>query len=179
MKLNIGKIFSILLLIILLPILFFNITIMFKTFIVKEEVPSVFGYMPMIVASGSMEDTIMVGDLIIDKKYDGKILNESDIVTFKDSNSSIVTHRIVRVEKVSNEVRYYTKGDNNNTLDDDYIISSDIIGVYLMHFSKVGLFLGFIQTPIGALCLVILVFALGAMICLLNKDKDNKVLSNR
>ena len=61
------KIFSIIgivLCIILIPILIINITLIIKSNIGKDEVPSVGGYFPMIVLTDSMNPDIKSGDLI-------------------------------------------------------------------------------------------------------------------
>ncbi|HSN94706.1 MAG TPA: hypothetical protein VLR89_06545, partial [Anaerolineaceae bacterium] len=46
---------AVLLCVVLIPILIMNLTIIFKSVAKPQEVPSFFGYKPLIVLSGSME----------------------------------------------------------------------------------------------------------------------------
>ena len=59
---------------------------------------SVFGgYRSFIVQSGSMEPSIMIGDIIIVRSETQYSLN--DVVTFTNSAGLVVTHRIVEIQK--------------------------------------------------------------------------------
>ena len=90
----------------------------------------VYGYTTLIVSSGSMEPELMVGDVIIIKECDS--YNKGDIITFNVNNEYLVTHRIIE-EK---ENHYITKGDNNNSADDNIILEEQIEGK-LIHNSKI------------------------------------------
>ena len=98
---------AIVLCVILLPILCFNCILLVKGMINADEVPSVGKYIPLIVETDSMEDTIMTGDLIFIKKVDVNDLDIDDVITFYNplgDGTSLVTHRIIKVindEKVS------------------------------------------------------------------------------
>ena len=47
-----------------------------------------------LVQSGSMEPSIMTGDIIVVKKYPE--YKERETITFYDQNSKIITHRIIK-----------------------------------------------------------------------------------
>ena len=66
--------------IILIPILIMNLTIMYQAKTNEDVVPSVFGYKPFIVLSGSMESEIHKGDLVVVKTIDPTKLQEEDII---------------------------------------------------------------------------------------------------
>ena len=70
-----------------------------QTLTKPNEVPSIFGYKPFIVLSGSMETELYRGDLAIVKEVDVNSLKENDIIAFKDKDNYVVTHRIVKIEK--------------------------------------------------------------------------------
>lgn len=91
-----------------------------------------FGIQALTVSSNSMMPVFQKGDLIIIKEE--KEYEVGDIVTFKDSSGNLVTHRII--EKCENA--FYTKGDNNNTKDEEKIDNFQIIGkvVYLICLHK-------------------------------------------
>lgn len=77
-----------------------------------------------------MEPNIKVGDYIIIKS--SKSYKENDIVTFIDKNNNIITHRIKEI----NNDRVITKGDANNTVDDEIHVSS-IKGKVIYQFQDI------------------------------------------
>ena len=90
----------------------------------------IYGYTTLIVSSGSMEPELMVGDVIIIKECES--YNKGDIITFNINNEYLVTHRIIE----ENENHYITKGDNNNSADDNIVLEEQIEGK-LIHNSKI------------------------------------------
>ncbi len=88
----------------------------------KEQVPTILGTAIFVIATPSMEDTLMVGDVIfVDTKAND--YKEHDIITFHayfDSNNdgeeewNIVTHRIIQIDVVDGVSYYTTQGDNNS-----------------------------------------------------------------
>lgn len=124
-----------------------------KGFINPDKVPSVFGYSPLIVQSGSMETEIMTGDVVFVKQTDVDSLKPQDIIAFK-TGDVVVTHRIVEVLSDGNgEKRFITKGDANNTQDDP-ISASQVVGVYVSRIAKIGDLAMFMQTPVGMVCFI-------------------------
>ena len=97
------KIFTIIgtvLCIILVPILIINITLIIKSYTNADEVPSVGGYLPLIVLTDSMYPEIESGDLIICHTIDAEDVKEGDVIAFFDpagNGTSIVTHRVVEI----------------------------------------------------------------------------------
>lgn len=162
----VKKIIQIIIWLFLLIILSFNIYNYVSIKILHKDLTSINGYAILEVVSGSMEDTISVGDLIIinenDKSYD-----ISDIVTFKDENDSFVTHRII--DKDDNG--YITKGDNNDSKDQGYIKEEDIVGKYAFKLAKMGLIFSSLKNPIT----MILIFIIGIVVCIfISTDKNMK-----
>ncbi|MGI6453666.1 MAG: signal peptidase I [Syntrophomonadaceae bacterium] len=80
----------------------------------KGETPCLVGYQFYVVKSNSMAPTFKTGTVILSKTpEDSSKLNVGDIVTFKNANGAIVTHRIIEVIKTEGgQVKYRTKGDN-------------------------------------------------------------------
>ena len=145
------KTISIICIIILLPILIINGIILVNSWIHPEKVPSVFGWKPFIVLSGSMETAIYSGDIVVVKEVDTTKLKENDIIAFK-SGDVVVTHRIIEVVKEEDgTVKYVTKGDNNNTQDKDYVLPDKVEGLLQFKVKKLGNLAMFIQTPMGML----------------------------
>lgn len=107
-------------LIIILIIYFINF-FLFKV-VNKDNIPRFFNYYIFNVTSGSMEESIHVGDYIIVKKANDFKVN--DIVTYQKDNY-FITHRIIEIDGD----KVVTKGDANNVPDAE-ISKNDIIGKY-------------------------------------------------
>lgn len=101
-----------------------------------------------LVQSGSMEPTIMTGDVIV-VANDNISLN--DVVTFRDSTNRVVTHRIIEVNKGQ---EFVTKGDANRNEDRETIRESQIIGKVVMVIPKVGFLINFSKTLPGMIVLI-------------------------
>lgn len=130
----------------------------------SSGVPNIFGIAPLSVQTGSMEDTLNLGDLIfcsvsdIDEEY-----QEGDIVTFPiEINGELVlnTHRIVDVVKDQNITYYKTQGDNKETNpepDKDLQTSSTIVAKYTgTKIPGLGTVLSFIRTQLGFFLCILL-----------------------
>lgn len=95
-------------------------------------------YIGMIsVGSNSMKNSINKGDAVVFTKYTDQELKVGDIIIFNKNNINVI-HRIINIEDVNNEIRYTTKGDNNNTKDLGYITDSDIIGISKLRLRYIG-----------------------------------------
>ena len=100
------------------------------------SVPKLFGIMPFITLSGSMEPGIPTGSVVfIDTK--DKNVHEGDIIAFKsgDGQGATVTHRAV---KISEDGTITTKGDNNEVEDLASLNPEHVIGKYKFCIPKIG-----------------------------------------
>ena len=84
----------------------------------NEEYINIFGYSVFNTETESMSPTIKKGDIVIVKI--GEPIQENDIITYKKENT-FITHRILEIEEKS----IITKGDNNNTSDEE--ITQDVV----------------------------------------------------
>lgn len=84
-------------------------------------IPSLFGYMPYVVLSGSMEPVYPVGSLIYVAPVDANSLEPGDAITF-DRNDAVVTHQVYEVNADSKTVM--TQGVAN--VDSDGSIMHDV-----------------------------------------------------
>lgn len=108
------------------------------------------GYKLFLVQSGSMEPSIMTGDIVVINRQKNYFVN--DTVTFKDSQNRVVTHRIVNIdqEKIS------TKGDANRTDDPEIINQNMILGKVLLVLPKLGYVVAFAKSLPGLVVLIII-----------------------
>lgn len=112
------------------------------------------GYKSYLVQSGSMEPAIMTGDIIVVHKQGSYAKN--DVITFMAPEKGIVTHRIMNIIEEKNTTLYNTKGDANRTDDSGNASINNVIGKVVFVVPKLGFFVGFAQSPIGLIALVLI-----------------------
>lgn len=137
---------------ILLPMLIINLTLIAKSYIHKDEVPSVGGKFPMIVLTDSMYPVIEAGDLIICNTAEADEIRVNDVISFYDpmgSGTSVVTHRVLEIVTEDGEISFRTKGDNNNAEDTALVPADNLIGIYQSRIAMVGHVAMFMQTTPG------------------------------
>lgn len=172
---------------IVLNVLFYAFIIFLLAFAIANisakkhnNIPSIFGYGFMAVASDSMEgnkeDSFKVGDLLIvkivkDEKDLEGLTPEKDIVTFYDfSQEILITHRLVDIKESNGNPLYVAQGDKveitNSSADykvgqEGYYLTetlgeSEILAIYSSKIKGVGKVLAFLQTKAGfGLCIVL------------------------
>lgn len=111
-------------------------------------------YKILVVQSGSMEPAIKTGSVVIVKPADNYQTN--DVITFagKDGGKS-TTHRIVKIETENGETHFVTKGDANNTEDNNKVTADKIIGKVLFSIPYAGYAVAAAKEPLGFALLVI------------------------
>ncbi len=152
---------------ILIGVLAVNLSIMIQANTDKDKVPSVFGYKPFIVLSGSMETEIKVGDLIITKMVDPTTLGVDDVIAFRDSEGAVTTHRIIEVVNREGIDYFITKGDNNTSQDQNLVELGDVEGIYVTRIPSVGNLLNGLANPTTIIIVILgitVVFAASFMI---------------
>lgn len=90
-----------------------------------------FRFGALVIATESMTGEINKGDITVFEQYDGQDIHEGQILIFT-KNKSTTVHRVVEIQSINGEIRYFTKGDANDGRDAGYITSADIMGV--VHF---------------------------------------------
>lgn len=116
------------------------------------------------VLTGSMEPELPVGSIcLIDRRYSFSELIPGDIITFRLSDDSVVTHRAVRI--IGDTV--YTRGDANNAEDSSPVTEEGYIGKCILSLPKTGYIVRFIRSRIGLpLLAALIVFLIAADRCL-------------
>ncbi len=110
------------------------------------------GFRSFLVQSGSMEPSIMTGDIIIvkpDSRYE-----KNDVITFINREGRTVTHRIAGTNGKGTAVSYVTKGDANRAEDEDTVSFQQVAGKVVLVVPKLGFLVGFAKTGYGMLAFI-------------------------
>ena len=131
-----------------------NLILIVKSTLQPEKPPSVLGVTPLAVLSGSMSGTIEAGDLIFVSQTTPETLETGDIIAYM-SDGSVVTHRITAIGTGENgTMQFTTKGDANNTADEEPVTADQLVGVYGGRLPGVGDFALFLRQPLGMLLFI-------------------------
>ena len=139
------------------------ITLVFTAFVVvstKASVgePQVFGHQIKTVLSGSMEPTFNTGSIIAVKaNVDPLTLKEGDIITFRQDEQTVVTHRIMEVLGSGDTIQFKTKGDNNEDPDTSPVLAQNVIAIYSgFTIPYVGYLIDLAKSQMGGALLLII-----------------------
>ena len=100
-------------------------------------ISSQFQYKTLVIATESMERELDKGDVIIYEDYEGQYIENGQVIVFERAGSTII-HRVVDIKKINGVLRYYTKGDANESMDSGYITDADIIGIINLKIKYIG-----------------------------------------
>jgi len=156
---NSLTIIGIVLCVILVPILIVNCTLIVKSLINKDEVPSLGGNMPLIVLTDSMYPEIKSGDIIICKEIDAKDIEVGDVISFYDpagNGTAVVTHKVVEIIENDGKLSFRTRGINNNTDDRLPVRAEKVIAEYTgIRIPAAGNVAIFMQSTAGLIICVV------------------------
>ena len=96
-----------------------------------------FRFGALVIATESMTGEINKGDMIVYERYDDQTIKEGQVIVFEKQKVKVV-HRVIEIERIGDEVRYYTKGDANISPDYGYISDADIIGLTDVKIAYIG-----------------------------------------
>lgn len=177
----IGRFFSILFLIILIPYFILSCILTYSAVTNFENLPSVFGYKPVIIKNNEMKSDLYKGDLLIVKTEETyALLEREDIITYKESTDHYKTRKISTVvtrpeidENTPAEnlkpAEYRLKASSKEKADKGSIMSNQIEGVYFLRIPVIGTYLSYIENTwllvvsIPVLGLLIVLFMMGAI----------------
>ena len=157
-----------------------NCILIVKGMVSPNEVPSIGGNIPLIVLTGSMEDTIKKGDLIICKKIDAKDVKEGDVISFFDpegNGSSVVTHRVnkVEIDEKTGKLSFRVQGDNNNLEDRLSVPEENLVGVWKgTRIGLLGYVVVFTQSTWGLIVCIFLPIGLFVGVEVWQRHKKDK-----
>jgi signal peptidase len=112
------------------------------------------GYQMFVVKSGSMEPKIKTGSVVIDKTTNS--YNTGDTITFKTSETTTVTHRVVKVDTKDGKTTYTVKGDANNSPDSNAVSSQNVVGKVWFSIPFLGYLIAFVRTLPGLIIFIII-----------------------
>lgn len=106
------------------------------------------GYSAFVVLTGSMQDVIPKGSLVITQHVDPNELEIGDDITYMISEKTTVTHRIIKIEEEyldTGERAFTTKGTMNAEADRTPVAAVNVVGKVIYHSEHLGAVISFGQ----------------------------------
>ena len=97
----------------------------------------IFKYQLVAIASDSMNPAYYKGDTLMVEKCSINKIKVGDVLVFMSDNR-IITHRVIKIYKENDEIKFITKGDNNKTRDDIISDDSNYIGKGIFILKYIG-----------------------------------------
>ena len=170
-------------------VIIFVLVNIFQIQVQKDLYSNIFGYSLLEVKSGSMEDSIKIGDAVVldiiepqtsrkniekDKLTEEELilvkesLNIGDVITFV-KNNNLITHRIVQLDDNS----LITKGDANNA-NDKAITYDEVVGKVINVLPEIGIWKKILTEKVVLIPLLISIMLFMSAILLNTKEDNNK-----
>lgn len=108
----------------------------------------VLGLQILVVMSGSMEPHYHVGSIIFVKDVPPESLQVGDDITFRITDKTVATHRIVEILPDGSSLRFRTKGTANTTTDDP-VPQDRVLGKVVGTIPLLGYAFDFVKKPPG------------------------------
>jgi len=108
------------------------------------------------VLSGSMEPAIHTGSVVVIKPVSSYTVG--DVITFGARTKTDVptTHRIVKTRVEEGDMVFTTKGDANNSADNQEVIEKDVIGKVYVSIPFLGYLIDFVKRPFGLMLVIVI-----------------------
>jgi len=111
------------------------------------------GHQIIVIRGGSMEPTIGLGSVIDVVPVRPADIHSGDVVTLKDANGTLLSHRVTRVAALPDGLYLETKGDSNATADGALVPASEVVGRVDASMPKLGYLIYLLTLPMGILSL--------------------------
>lgn len=123
------------------------------------------GFRPYAIRSGSMTPALQVGDLIINRPELPMRVHPRDVVTFiHPTLHESVTHRVVTVRQVGDEVEFITKGDANTSSESWRVPVDSHVGHMVLSVPRAGFAIRLFQRWMPVCGIVIFAIYLGVVL---------------
>jgi signal peptidase len=96
-----------------------------------------FRYGALVIATDSMTGELNRGDVTVFERYEDHLITEGQVIIF-EKDGSMVVHRVVEIQNINGETRYFTQGDMNKDPDAGYITNSNIVGIAGVKIPYIG-----------------------------------------
>lgn len=96
-----------------------------------------FRFGALVIATDSMSGELDKGDIAIFERQEDHLPEVGQVITFA-VDGRIIVHRLVDLERINGQLRFFTKGDANEEPDAGYITESQLVGTVKWKLPYIG-----------------------------------------
>jgi signal peptidase len=126
-----------------------GIVVLFGALAVTHLLPAL-GHELFVVRGASMEPSIPIGSAVIVGRVQPDLVHVGDVVTFRGSNDTVITHRIIALP-TADAPSFHTKGDASESADPFPLLPENIIGRVEFSIPRAGLALTMLSSSRGTI----------------------------
>ena len=132
-------------------------------------------YSAFTVLTGSMEEVIPKGSLVVTQRVDPTELKVGDDITYMVSENTTITHRIIEIQEDylgTGERAFKTQGVMNETPDMNPVAAVNVVGKVIYHNKPLGTVVKYGQDnwPLIIFLIIVFLFFLKTVEYILRKD---------
>ncbi|MCU0504857.1 MAG: signal peptidase I [Chloroflexi bacterium] len=121
------------------------------------------GLTPLVIRGASMEPAIPRGSMILVTAGPDRAIAAGDVISFREANATIVTHRVVAIAGTGDAALLTTKGDANTDRDPAALPAGRVIGRVAVALPVLGFISAMLSLPSGIAAFVLLALGLVAL----------------
>ncbi len=130
------------------------------------------GHELVIIRGGSMSPAIPIGALVDEVAVPLDQIHVGDVLTYKEPNGVVVTHRVTHVATEADGLYFQVQGDANNGPDPDLVPGTAVTGVVVRSAPFLGFLMYMLTVPTGIASLLCLAITLLLAIWLIEDFED-------
>ena len=140
---------------------------------------SIFNYRMFTVISGSMEPKYKIGDVLIAKEVKPESIKVGDTISYLGTVNSfrnkVVTHQVIKIEKLDGKYYFHTKG-LTNLVEDPIVSENQLYGKVIYKSLIISLIYKIVSTNVGFYLFIIIpiLYIISSEIIATLLDKEEK-----
>ena len=147
--------------IIVLPIVFISVMVIYKSLVYPNEIPDIFTYKPFIILDGNMEISVEDGDLAITQIVDTNSLKKGDVIAFRTKENTVMLQRVLEIQKSQEGKKIIVNMPQNKADTTEYLDDKKVEGVLVNKIKGLGNILMYLQDPMSLLLNIIIILIVG------------------
>ena len=127
---------------ILIPLVFITLMIVYQQITEPDKIPDIFGWKLFIILDKYMDESVQYGDLVFTKNIDYNELKLGDVIAFRNATNTVTIHRIKEIKeeygkdfdtKEDRNIKYFIMHAIENETNDTKVVKDTKVEGILRH----------------------------------------------
>ena len=149
--------------ILVIPIVFVSIIVIYKSLRYPTQIPDIFTYKPFIILDEEMESSLEYGDLAITQIVDTNTLKTGDVVAFRNNDNFVILHKIKETQETNDGKTFIMQAFENEFDETKYVNEKNVEGKLVNRIAGLGIVFMYLQDPKVLLLIIIIILIIGVI----------------